>query len=91
MRYHTTLYQTPNHTELLGELDLDNNPNVSFTEARSIINESFCLQELRKHSQLDQEFQQLKTLITNGFPNHRNQLSEACKRYCSIRDTPYFG
>ena len=76
----------PQPHELLGELDLDNNPDVSFAEIRSITNESLRLQDLRKHCQLDQEYQQLKTFITNGFPNHRNQLPEASKRYWNVRE-----
>ena len=76
----------PQPHELLGELDLDNNPDVSFAEIRSITNESLRLQDLSKHCQLDQEYQQLKTFITNGFPNHRNQLPEASKRYWNVRE-----
>ena len=76
----------PQPDELFAELDIDNNPDVSFAEIRSITNESLRLKDLRKHSQQDAEYQQLKKLILNGFPNHRHQLPESCKRYWNVRE-----
>ena len=67
-------------------MDIDNNPDVSFAEIRSITNESLCLKDLRKHSQQDAAYQQLKKLILNGFPNHRHQLPEPFKHYWNIRE-----
>ena len=62
---------------LLAELDVDNNPDTSLAEIRSINNKSPRLQ----HSEQDPEYQQLKNFILNGFPSHRSQLLENCKRY----------
>ena len=60
----------PEPHELLAELDVNNNPDTSLTENRSINNESLRLQELHEHSEQEPEHQQLKTFILNGFPSH---------------------
>ena len=76
----------PEPHELLAELDVDNNPDTSLAEIRSINNESLRLQELREHSEQDPEYQELKNFILNGFPSHRSQLRENCKRYWNVRE-----
>ena len=76
----------PQPHELLAELDVDNNPDTSFAEIRSVTNESLRLQDLRKHSDQDSEYQHLKNFILNGFPSRRNQLPETCKCYWNVRD-----
>ena len=76
----------PEPHELLAELDVDNNPDTSLAEIRSINNESLRLQELREHSEQDPEYQELKNFILNGFPSHRSQLPENCKRYWNVRE-----
>ena len=76
----------PESHELLAELDVDNNPDMSLAEVRSITNESLRLQQLREHSEQDPEYQQLKKFILNGFPSHRSQLPENCKRYWNVRE-----
>ena len=37
--------------------------------------------DLRQHTEADQEYQQLQHYIFNGFPEHRNQLPKQCQRY----------
>ena len=76
----------PELHELLAELDVDNNPDMSLVEVRSITNESLRLQQLHEHSEQDPEYQQLKNFILNGFPSHRSQLPENCKRYWNVRE-----
>ena len=76
----------PKPHELLAKLDVHNNPDTSFAEIRSITNESYCLQDLHEHSEQDSEYQHLKNFILNGFPSHRSQLPETCKRYWNVRD-----
>jgi len=73
----------PQPHELLAELDIDNNPDISFTEVRSMTNESLCLTDLRKNCNQDPEYQQLKNIL-NGFPDYRSQLLETCRRYWNI-------
>ena len=77
----------PQPTETLAEIDIHNNPEMSFTELCTITDtqsESLCLQELRKHAEQVEEYQLLRTFILNGFPRHRKQLPESCRRYCNI-------
>ena len=78
------LSRNPEPHELLVELDVDNNPDTSLAEIRSINNESLRLQELCEHSEQDPEYQQLKIFILNGFPSHRSQLPESCKCYWNV-------
>ena len=39
------------------------------------------LQELKKQAAHNPEYQQLQQIITQGFPDHRNQLPECCRHY----------
>ena len=57
---------------------------MSLTEIRAISDqhhESLHLQELRKHAEQDEQYQLLQNFIMNGFPRHRRQLPEPCRRY----------
>ena len=79
----------PQKHEMLAEYDVHNDPEMSITELRAISNEgqeSARLQDLRRHADDDQEYQLLRDLIFKGFPDHRNQLPEACKRYWNARE-----
>ena len=42
------------------------------------------LQYLRQITEQDHEYQQLLHYIRNGFPDHRSQLPDGCKRYWNI-------
>ena len=44
------------------------------------------LQDLREQAVKDPEYQQLQTVILNGFPSHRQQLPEACRRFWNVRE-----
>ena len=74
--------------EVLAEQDSNNNPEATIAEIRAVSNgqqESLHLQTLRKHTEQDQEYQQLLHFIQNGFPEHRNSLPEECRRYWNVR------
>ena len=79
----------PQPQEMLAEQDGFDDPEMSIAEIRAVINdntESIRLQDLRRHAESDQEYDQLRHYIINGFPDHRNQLPETCKRYWNVRE-----
>ena len=74
----------------LAELDTLSQPALSITEIRTLTQTEplpYRLDDLRKSAQEDTEYQQLQHLILHGFPPHRNQLPDACKRYWNTRDS----
>ena len=78
----------PHPQEMLAERDSHNNPEASIAEIRNTSTckqESLRLQDLRKHAEEDEEYQQLHHYIQNGFPHHRHQLPEQCRRYWNVR------
>ena len=79
----------PCHEDALAECDEENRPDLSISELRALYgegeSESIRLQELRSQAAQDEEYQQLKEVILNGFPNHRGELNESCKRYWQVR------
>ena len=52
----------------------------------SCTQESLRLTDLRQQAEGDHEYQQLKKYIYEGFPPHRNQLLEQCRRYWNLRN-----
>ena len=44
------------------------------------------LQELKELAAHNPEYQQLQQIITQGFPDHHNQLPDSCRRYWNIRE-----
>ena len=78
----------PSPHDVLAELDIFNQPEISISEIRAIASShtSPHLETLRKTAKEDAEYQQLWQFILNGFPQHRSQLPECCKRYWTIRD-----
>ena len=44
------------------------------------------LEELRQQAAQDPEYQQLLAVILNGFPDHRQQLPDSCRRFWSVRE-----
>ena len=80
----------PQTGDALAEYDNQNNPEVSTTEIRAITAADSPtdtrLQELREQAVKDPEYQQLQTVILNGFPSHRQQLAEACRRFWNVRE-----
>ena len=45
------------------------------------------LTEIREHTAMDPEMQQLMKVILDGWPSNKSQLAECVKSYFSIRDT----
>ena len=77
----------PQTHEALAELNIHDNPDISLSEIRVISdqsNESLRLQELRTYSEQDEEYQLLRKFILNGFPKHRRQLPDSCKKYWNV-------
>ena len=70
--------------DMHAEYDITSQPEPSIQEIRTISNngqEGPHVKDLRKHAENDEEYQQLRDIIINGFPEHRAQLPELCKRY----------
>ena len=44
------------------------------------------LQDLQEKAANDPEYQQLREIILNGFPDHRQQLPESCRRFWNVRE-----
>ena len=77
----------PSPDELLAERDIDNLKAATTVDIRAIVGgdqDSPHLQDLRKAAENDQEYQQLKHFIHNGFPDHPHALRDACKKYWHI-------
>lgn len=47
--------------------------------------ENVRLQDLLRQANQDEEYQHLKTIILKGFPDHRAELPDSCKRYWQVR------
>ena len=74
----------PNSQDMLAEHDHAGAIHCSIAEVRAICSEnqeSVRLQDLHSHAQEDQEYQQLRHYITEGFPEHRSQLSVECRQF----------
>ena len=75
--------------DILDELDILNQPDISISEIRATtatVHISPHLDTLRRTAKEDTEYQQLLRFIVHGFPDHRSQLPDSCKRYWSARD-----
>ena len=80
----------PQFEDTLAEYDIQNNPAISATEIRAITTSepptSACLEELQQQAAQDPEYQQLLSVILNGFPDHRQQLPDNCRRFWNVRE-----
>ena len=76
----------PQPNEALGEKDVHHNPECSIAEIRAMNSGDYEIQDLRRHTDTDDKYQQLKGCIIKGFPDPRSQLPEAMKRYWNARD-----
>ena len=79
----------PSYKDMLAELDFTDQPATSISEIRTTTNKGHAtphLETLRKSAEDDMEYQQLRHFILDGFPDHRSQLPDSCKRYWSARD-----
>ena len=91
-------HQAPNADDNLAEHKIDTHklqPTVAraltIRQLRSTVSsppypENLLLQELRKYADEDQEYQDLKQLITTGFPNQKSSLSASQKKFWGIKD-----
>ncbi len=74
--------------ELMAECDPHGNLDSSIAEIRAVSSSDhngIRLQDLRQQAEVDQEYQQVQHYICNGFPDHRHQLPEQCRRYWNVR------
>ena len=79
----------PQWDDSLCEYDCQHHPEPTIPEIRILQcdkHDSNRLHNLREEATKDPEYQQLHHTITRGFPDHRNQLPEACRRYWNIRE-----
>ena len=79
----------PSPRDILAELDILNQPEISISEIRATSATGHIsphLDMLRRTAKEDAEYQQLRQFILNGFPDHRSQLPDPCKRYWIARD-----
>jgi len=77
----------PSLEELLAEQDLNNHTVPTTAEVRAVVvgdHDSLRIQGLREAAVNDQEYQKLKHYNHNGFPNHRRNLPEECRRYWNV-------
>ena len=79
----------PKMEDTLAEYDCHSHPAMSTSEIRAITDTSPMnphLQDLRDHAAQDPEYQQLQQVIFEGFPDHRSQLHDSCRRYWNVRE-----
>ena len=72
----------------LGEQDHSNTSELSCAEIRAILvpgEDSIRIEALRECAAEDEEYQQLLKIILEGFPKHRGNLPELCRRYWCVR------
>lgn len=72
----------------LGEQDHSNTSELSCAEIRAILvpgKDSIRIEALRECAAEDEEYQQLLKIILEGFPKHRGNLPELCRRYWCVR------
>ena len=78
----------PRPLEMLAEREPDDKPGLSIAEIRAVHTghqESIRLQTLREHAEEDSEYQLLLQYIQEGFPEHRSQLPDGCRKFWGVR------
>ena len=79
----------PQESDALAERDLNDGLASTIAEIRAVScgqQESIRLGDVRTYAAEDPEYQQLCHYIINGFPAHRNQLPEVCRRFWNVRN-----
>ena len=79
----------PSPHDILAELDILNQPEISISETRATSATNHIsphLDTLSKTTKEDPEYQQLLQFILDGFPNHHSQLPDSCKRFWTACD-----
>ena len=79
------------HSEdTIAEHDAQLNPEVTISEIRALSstdgNIPTRLQDLCNKAAQDSQYQQLHSIILNGFPAHHHQLPETCKQFWAIKE-----
>ena len=85
---HPTSDPQPHELMAEGTSHASSESDPSIAEIRAACGEhidNLRLQELRKLADDDQEYQQIRQYIRNGFPQHRHQLPDQYRRYWNIR------
>ena len=79
----------PSPQDMLAEVDILYQPESPISEIKATTTPTQPnphLETLQKVAKEDTEYQQLRQFILNGFPSHRSQLPDSCKRYWLVRD-----
>ena len=80
----------PQSEDTLAEFDDQSNLAMSTSEIRAITTSesptSPRLEEVQQLAAQDPEYQQLLSVILNGFPSHKQQLPDGCRHFWSIRE-----
>jgi len=74
----------PSPQDLLAETEFDNTSAPSPAKIRAItttVPETTRIQNLKQMAEVDPVYQKLKHYIISGFPIHRQQLPDECKRF----------
>ena len=80
----------PQCEDTIAEHDYQLQPEASISEIWALSSTDTTLptrlQELRDRAVKDPEYQELYSIILNGFPAHRHQLPETCKRFWGVKE-----
>ena len=80
----------PHSEDMIAEHDEQLNPEVTISEIRALSSTGSILptrlQDLHDNAAEDPAYQDLHTIILNGFPAHRHQLPESCKQFWAIKE-----
>ena len=80
----------PHSEDTIAEHDTQLNPEVTISEIRALsstdANIPTRLQDLRVKAAQDSQYQELHSIILNGFPAHRHQLPETCKQFWASKE-----
>ena len=80
----------PHNEDMIAEHDEQLNPEVTISEIQALSSTGSILptwlQDLHDNAAEDPAYQDLHTVILNGFPAHRHQLPETCKQFWAIKE-----
>ena len=80
----------PHSEDTIAEHDTQLNPELTILEIRALSstdsNIPTRLQDLHDIAAQDPQYQELHSIILNGFPAHRHQLPETCKQFWAIKE-----
>ena len=80
----------PNREDTIAEHDAQLNPEVPISEIRALSSMDSViptrLQDLHDKAAQDSQYQELHSIILNGFPAHRHQLPETCKLFWAVKE-----